>query len=376
MTHHWQYDTDEDIIVRIRDVLQQVGYTSSKQPLDWELLAKGYKLPSKVYLATRFGMSLKQFVNERVLQSDEVLLSSMTNEDILAMMRDDTKGKYVRATDWQGPISVGAIQYRFGSWKKACEQAGLSDIPEVWTKGKIIARIQAQPHFLTRDDWREKQLTPSVSTIEKKMGGWNQAWRQAGCLDVPENADNTGFTLSDDEILDAIRHIYDQHGYVTADWWEQRHLIPSKGTIRARFHGWERAWELATGISGRGEYGDQQRENEMIDTMKQIGCFINTREWQEGNYTPTVHWIMTHYAWKAAWAKAGISTTRFPNPANYTNYFERLSPKAKEILGLRYQGKTYQAIADHIHVTRQYAHAVCQQFEQMSRAVLHTGSEE
>ncbi len=364
MTRQWKDTNDEEIIDSIRAILSKAGYEGKViTQVEWATLSKSYPLPSITFIRRRFDMALQPFLYNVIWKT---VPPSITAEEMVDTLYRHANGEYVKLHDWQGPIPAYRYTRQFGSWLQACRQAGLRNVPDHWTRERILDKMreatQEMNRSLTREEWVGP---PSVSHIEKVFGGWANAWREMG-YDLPMSRKPR--SISDEQILDTVKAVHGQMGYVSVAWWEKNIHKPSAALLRARFGSWENVWEQAMEMRNKGELIHQetvQLTQIMMNTMKQLGHYVTPKTWREKNLQPSVEWIYNHYEkWKNAWELAGIQSvlSEFPNPERYPYAFYGASEKVQHILMARYEGQKMKEIATQQGVTQQYVSLVCRQF--------------
>jgi 5-methylcytosine-specific restriction endonuclease McrA len=148
----------------------------------------------------------------------------------------------------EGEISAANIKHQFSSWNAAKEAAGLEVVEKHgWTKSEVINSIsrvseQHDGQLSKRVYLKLKQPTdPSVDTIMRLFGSWNQALDSAGLLPQPSQ-------YTEEECIEALQYVAEKIGRSPRIREYRRHRRPTDPVpwvMKNSFESWNDMKELA-----------------------------------------------------------------------------------------------------------------------------------
>jgi len=161
--------------------------------------------------------------------------------------KSPSKKEYDKAIS-SSEISAANIKHQFSSWNAAKEAAGLEVVEKHgWTKSEVIDSISRASEkydgqLSKRVYLRLKRPTdPSVETITRLFGSWNQALDSAGLLPQPAQ-------YTEEECIEALQYVEEKLGRspTIRDYREHRRSTdPVPWVMKNSFESWNDVKELA-----------------------------------------------------------------------------------------------------------------------------------
>ncbi len=166
---------------------------------------------------------------------------TFTDEQLLAILKDQAKKLNSRTPKMKETPHCDAIAKRFGSWNKALKKAGLEPLRENIKPNEYYIQLLkdwAHKHGKTP---REKDFS-CHSTIFKRFGSWNNAILEAGLkprniLTKPKSSIKE---LSDKQLLTILKNQAKKLKRTP-----KRRETPNGDAIALRFDGWHKALKKA-----------------------------------------------------------------------------------------------------------------------------------
>lgn len=232
-----------------------------------------------------------------------------------------SRDKYDRHRSDRHP-SAGTIENYVGSWTDAVSEAGLNPVYGSYTESNCIDAIKqvASEHDLDRiSQCKYTELRsdehPSVGTIQRHVGSWNDAIDGAGL-------DPSQYTESD--CIDAMREVAPEHDAyrLTQVYYRERRSDgqPAVETIRRCVGSWSEACDEAGLESGNrgGLSGSRYTESDCIEALEQVASDRDLehvsrttyREHRDQSMPSDNVIIYTFESWSAAQEAAGLELYR------------------------------------------------------------------
>lgn len=243
--------TDEELLDHIRNLADKLG----KVPTQVEMRDYGDRHPQTYHY--RFG-SWNNAIEQAGLDphtSRSSGESSYTDEDLLTHIRElaDELGRAPtmrEMDDADGRPAPVTFSDRFGSWNEAIEQADFAPQPRgprrIYSDEELLDHICEFADNLGRTPkYKEMQKAgpPSVDTMQRRFGSWNEAVEAAGL--EPNHSSSTGPIISDEELLNDIQRVADELGRTPSTNDMREHGDYSPDTCVKRFDSWNGAVKAA-----------------------------------------------------------------------------------------------------------------------------------
>lgn len=216
---------DEDMLKGLERLYKKKGYLSSV------LINEVENIPSANAYIVRFkslytAYELVGFHHNKRGRSDEELLAKLKN--LYKKHGYLSSSLITRSTEMP---NRDIYCRRFGSAKKAYELVGYTpDVfrlpPDVMLER--LAKLFRKHGYLTEDIVNKSQLTPKACTYRKAFGSLKTAYR---LIDFDPDA----LKVTNAELIENLKHIYKQHGYLSGPLIDASEFPYSRGIYSNRF---------------------------------------------------------------------------------------------------------------------------------------------
>ena len=178
--------------------------------------------------------------------------------------------------------SSSTIMRRFGSWRKAKEEAGIEeDLSSRTGRNKKYEDADVLNHIrecARRNDGNvtvallndEKDLVaPSVAV--ERFGSWSNAKKEAGLGGDGRKGNHRPRKYSDEDYLNLLRECEKKHGKVTQRVFDDDEDFPTSGAIAGRFKSWKEAKEKAGVTDSASKYTDEELLEQLRECKRRYG---------------------------------------------------------------------------------------------------------
>lgn len=302
--------SDEELLQAIRSSIEANDGIVSRS----YYIRSGVK-PSVATFEARFG-SWSEAVTKAGFAPNAYTQDRFSNEELIESMRsfyiahDYTIGYQMYEQSGVKP-SASIIRKRFRTWNLALEIAGIplnqqkepafSDSQIMDAMKRVASLI---PCELSREQYKmyTDEDEPSVISIERRFGTWNEALKQAGLPQIRRRYEK-------DEILKSVKAFFMHVGEEEAsyDLYRKSGWLPGSTTIVRYFGTWENVLS-ELGIELRfSHYTKEWAIAQVKEAARKKGGTISHNEYLEGNYKPSMTWLKAHFgSWRKVKEKVGL----------------------------------------------------------------------
>lgn len=225
---------------------------------------------------------------------------------------DDSSRKWAHEHPrWPSYMTVRTV---FGSWTSGLEAAGYPPLRREWgpedTQAALRRFAQERGRSPTQEDLTQPPADmPAVHHLTYKWGSFNRALEAAGL--VPGRR-----FWSRDAILDAIRAFAERHGRapLSTDWMHSTAEHPWYGTITEQFGSWPAALEAAGFVPSKIAWTRESMLEAIRRFADEHGRAPKSTEWKRrdpGGRWPGSSQILARFgSWSSAMEAAGLRAER------------------------------------------------------------------
>lgn len=208
--------------------------------------------------------------------------------------------------------SGSIIRKRFRTWNLALEIAGIplnqrkdpafTDTQLVNAMKRVAALL---PSELSKEQYKmyTDEDEPSVISIERRYGTWNEALKKAGLPQIRRRYER-------EEILESVRKFFLHFGEEEAsyDFYRKSGWLPGATTIMRKFGTWENVLS-ELGLEPKfSHYTKEWAITQVKEAAKQNGGTITHAKYLEGSYKPSMTWLKAHFgSWRKVKEEAGFN---------------------------------------------------------------------
>lgn len=167
------------------DIIQQISRLADGTDAPSQTVFGDNPETASVTTVRRYFGSYNQAVREAGYEPNPPEQKGLADEDVLEQIKNESEdGVAPTSKEFRSKsdtVSIDTVIDRFGSWNAAVEAAGV----ERNTRGvDEIPRHEIMDHIErlwvddtppTADDFRSDEKTPSVATVQRRFGSWNEA---------------------------------------------------------------------------------------------------------------------------------------------------------------------------------------------------------
>ncbi|OUJ19026.1 HNH family endonuclease [Methanonatronarchaeum thermophilum] len=183
-----------------------------------------------------------------------------SKEELIELLRENSN---LTQSEWrqrEDLPSLGSLQRHFGSWNEAREAAGLEVRGKRYSKEKLLELLRENPDISLKE-WQERDDLPSYSTILRHFGSWREAKEAIGR--EPEVVSS----YSKEELLNILKRELGENPDLTYTKWNERDDLPSAQTISNHFGSWDKARQAA-GFKPYGFHPYSYSDDKLLEILK------------------------------------------------------------------------------------------------------------
>lgn len=217
----------------------------------------------------------------------------------------------------EGFPSSGTYKYRFGSWNEALDEAGFEPDSvgnrSQYEREELLDYLrQYYSEFgkiPTHRGITEADGYPSSACYIYRFGTWSKALEEAG-LESRDRGRQVKYER--EELLDCLRQYHSEFGEIpTMSDITEKDGYPSAETYHYRFDSWEDAVRLAGFENGtRGTYDAEELIKHMVELADELGRAPTSAEMEEADGRPSTSTYLQHFGdWDDVRKESGMYPT-------------------------------------------------------------------